>query len=246
MYATLNGTGGVGFVTNYTNVIACCLNFTYPNGTLIANVPVTVSGRIHVENQHIDQVTIIFPNSLLFPLSNVAETGFPKQGSLNYIAPFNGTVSVDYNSTSGIMIIDGKNGTLHGNIMVGSSDTQTTQILWPIQGDYAPLIGVHFDDGTSQSFSIDDTKIHVYPPEQATQIESERVALEMNQASLKLSIAVFVLSILSAVTLFFQIVDRNETDCKYTQAQGNTQYTCPYVHEQNSKGRVVTKPKHPR
>jgi hypothetical protein len=211
MYLRFNGTGPIG--TFNESGLAFRLNFTYPNGTLIANEPVTIDSIAIIDYAYstLDEVVIFFQNSLAYPFSYEDNGIIPKQGSLAFRNP---------------VYIEGE-GTVVRNVSVGSY----TQITWPIEGDYIPIIGVFFRDGTNKTYTTSDVVMHVYPPEQLTQIETNRISLENNQASLDLSRAVLILSTVGIVALAFQIVDRADNDCKYAQDQTDTKYKCPYVED---------------
>lgn len=151
----------------------------------------------------LDHVEIFFQNSLAYPVSYEDNGIIPKQGTLNFPNPYR----------------LGGTGTIVSNISVGSS----AQVIWPIEGDYTPIIGVFFLDGTNKTYTGSDVVIHVYPAEQLTQIDTERASLESSQASLKLSEAVFILGSISILAVIIQILDHSETDCKYTKKTTNTQ-----------------------
>jgi len=203
LYLRFNGTNQIGLLNE--SGIAFRLTFTYPNGTLVTNEPVTIDSIAIMDYAYdtLDHVSIFFQNSLNYPISYEDNGIIPKQGILNFPNPYQ---------------IEGS-GNIISNISVGSSTT----VIWPIEGDYTPIIGVFFKDGTNKTYTGTDVVIHVYPAEQLTQIDTERASLEASQASLKLSEAVFILGSLSVLAIVIQILDHSEKDCKYTKEATNTQ-----------------------
>lgn len=210
LYFSFNGSSP--FINANETDFSFLLTITYPNGTLIPNEEVNINAIAVVGNvlQTLDHVAIIFPNSLVSP-TVYDDNGFPKQGILSFSNPIGG-------ETQGITF---------SNITIESS----LNVKWVIDGDYTPIIGFFFKDGTSKVYPTTNFVIHVYPKEQLTQSENSRVSLEGNQASLELTEAIFWLSTAAIVALLIQIVDRDDSKCNYTQAQTNEQNKCPYLED---------------
>jgi len=59
--------------------------------------------------------------------------------------------------------------------------------------------------------TIDTVVLHVYPQEHLTKIET-------NQASISLAVVVLIFSTVGIIALVVQILDRSETQCKYTES----------------------------
>ena len=110
----------------------------------------------------------------------------PLQGILVFHNPIN--VESDSNTT-------------FNNIYVNSN----MNITFPIEGDYKPIIGLEFKDNSTTYFEAKNTVLHVYPREQLKQLETERVSLESDLASLELSKAVFILSTIAVISIVVQI-----------------------------------------
>jgi len=172
----------------------------------------------------LDHIEIFFQNSLAYPVSYEDNGIIPKQGTLAFPNPYR---------------IEGTGVTV-SNITIGSS----AQIIWPIEGDYTPIIGVFFTDGTNKTYTGSDVVLHVYPKEQLTQIDTERTSLEASQASLKLSEAVFILGSLSILAVVIQILDHSETNGKYTENATNNQCKCPYIEQHKASQFADIKKKH--
>lgn len=223
LYLRFNGTNPIGQINE--SGLAFRLTFTYPNGTLVANEPVSIDSIAVIDYAYstLDRVVIFFQNSLAYPLSYEDNGIIPKQGSLGFPNPIR---------------IEGTDITVR-NVTVGSS----AQITWPIEGDYTSLIGVFFVDGTNKTYTTNDIVIHVYPKEQLTQIETNRVSLENNQASLELSKAVLWLSTIGIVAIFVQIVDHTDNECKYSQDQTSNKYRCPYIEDKRRQRFSIIKDK---
>lgn len=204
LYLRFNNTNRIG--TFNESGIAFRLTFTYPNGTLVTNEPVTIDSTAIMDYAYstLDHISIFFQNSLAYPISYENNGIIPRQGTLNFQNPYH------FEGTGNVI----------SNISVGSY----TQVIWPIEGDYTPIIGVFFTDGTNKTYIGNDVVIHVYPAQQLTQIDTERTSLEASQASLKLSEAVFILGSLSVLAVVIQILDRSETVCKYTREESNNQH----------------------
>ena len=83
-----------------------------------------------------------------------------------------------------------------------------TKVAWAIDGDYVPTIEITFFDGTNQTIVANDISIHVYPQEELTQIET-------NKVSVIITLALFIFSAVGVVTLFFDLWDSEEKVCKY-------------------------------
>lgn len=223
LYLRFNGTNPIGLINE--SGIAFALNFTYPNGTLIANEPVTINSTALIDYAYstLDHVVIFFQNSLAYPFSYEDNGIIPKQGSLAFPNPLN---------------IEGTNIVVRNVTVISNA-----QITWPIEGDYTPIIGVFFRDGTNKTYTTNDVVIHVYPQEQLTQIETNRISLENNQASLELSKAVVILSTIAIVAFVVQIVDRTDNQCKNPQDQANNKYRCPYIEDKRRNRFEIIKQK---
>ena len=195
MYFSFNGS--IPFLRVNESDFEFLLNITYPYGTLVTNETVYINATA-VYGQVVttlDYVGIIFPNALNSPIT-YDEHNLPRQGILIFPNP----ISVPAGS----------------NIISENNYVETdANIKWPIEGDYVPIIGFFFKDGTNKIYSANNVVIHVYPKEQLTQIETNRVSLENNQASLELSKAVLILSTVAILALAFQIVDHTDSECKY-------------------------------
>jgi len=165
MYLNLNSTNRFS-----TKDMGFLLNFTYPHGTLFANENVTLEATLVFLNDNlyktINYTTLGFQNCLSSPIG-LDNNGLPIGAELFFETPFH----VPESST---LTITG--------ILVASVDSAV--ITWPIDGDYKPIIGVFYNDGTNSTYTTDDVIMHVYPQEQLTQIISTKVNMELTIAFL--------------------------------------------------------------
>jgi len=213
-----NFNGSSPFLSTDETEFGFLLTITYPNGTLIPNEVVDINVTAVMNNivTSIDHVAIIFPNALSYPIS-FGENNFPLQAIVDF--------QNQYSFEAG-----------YGNVFHNNYLELNTQILWTIEGDYTPVVGFFFKDGSSQIFEVSTFVIHVYPKEQLMQSENNRVSLKNNQANLELSKAIYWLSsvavVVAIVTVFVQIVDKEN----YSQHQPSNQQTCPYLEEKRRKG----------
>ena len=188
----LSNVYGVGLDTSMDVIIG--VTFTLPNGTLVANEPVDISSTVALRSTaitRINYIDVVFQNCLTYP-KYVDAQGVPVQGILTYNNPVNAYLAT--NATPPSPLVIGLN----------------TKVYWSIDGDYKPVIEVFFFDGTNLVIDVNSVVLHVYPQEQLTQYETERISLETNQASLRLSEAVLVLSTVSILALSVQIWDHPE------------------------------------
>jgi hypothetical protein len=209
IYMTINNTDKIGMI-NETD-IALLLEFTYPNETLVVNEPVfvNVTGLLDNAIENLDRITLVFPNSLVYPIT-YGDNHFPIQGIWSITNPY---------------YFEWGSGNTYHNLYV--SDTKT--VIFPQEGDYSPIIRLVFKDNTNKTFYPDYINIHVYPKEQLKQYDTERASLVSSQASLKLSEAVFIISIVTVLALVFQILDHTESERKHTEPTTDPQdkQTCP-------------------
>lgn len=178
------------------------LELTFPNGSLIANDVIHVKATAVITHiiESLDHITLAFPNSLEYP-KRYKENRLPAQGILVFENPFDEMPSVVMGNTTfsemEVFIVSEAN------------------ITFQIEGNYRPIIGFEFDDNSTKYFEAKNTVLHVYPEEQLKILETERVALESNLASLELSKAVFILSFIAIFSIVIQIISYNSDKCQY-------------------------------
>jgi hypothetical protein len=187
------------------------LNLTYPNAILAANIPVNITGIVYIKNvqlinssspKSIDRIYYGFQNCIQFPLT-LDEDDVPKWGYLD----------INFNLANSGIFIDSQND--YGVVSWGQ--TTTANVFWSMEGDYKPIIAVFYADKTNQTFTTDDIVIHVYPEQQLSEIESERISLDTNQASLQLSWIILILSAFTVIALIVQIWDVSDNECNYNK-----------------------------
>lgn len=187
LYFSFNGSSP--FLNASETDFAFLLTITYPNGSsLVPNdvVNITATAQIDKVIETLDYVGIIFPNTLLYP-ETYGDNHFPLQGILQLSNP------VYYNGGSGV--------SFH-NVFSSSDIT----IKWVTEGDYTPLVGFFFKDGTSKVYPTTNFVIHVYPMSEREQIENNIVSLRNNQANLELSKAVYLLSAVALAIAYLALV----------------------------------------
>lgn len=220
LYFSFNGSSP--FMSSAETDFGFLLTLTYPNGTLVPNEIVDINITAVMDNvvTSLDHVAIIFPNALSYPIS-YGENGFPIQAIVSFQNP--------YNLQAGI-----------GNIYHNNYFEGDCKAIWIIDGDYTPVIGFFFKDGTNKIYQTTNFVIHVYPKEQLTQLENSRVSLENNQASLELSKAVFWLSTVAIIALFIQIIDHSDNECYNPKNQPNKQEGQPPIKQEQTQQDVTT------
>lgn len=179
LYFSFNGSSP--FLNANETDFGFLLTITYPNGTLIPNEIVDINATAVMDNAIaiLDRVAIIFPNALSYPIS-YGENGFPIQAIVSFQNP--------YNVEAG-----------NGNVFHNNYFERDVEVVWIVDGDYTPVIGFFFKDGTSKIYPTTNFVIHVFPKEQLTQLENNKVSLENNQANLELSKAVYWLSTVAVI-----------------------------------------------
>ena len=198
----INLSGAKGFIEPQFSI---GLTFTYPNGSLFVGDEVNIDGRAVLRNEivnNISSIAIGFQNCLSYPVSEVYD-GIPKQGILQFS---HDRFVPDYNRITGEI----------ASVWFGDS-----VVTWSIEGDYKPIIGIFFNDGKNTTMTVEDITIHVYPKEQLTQMQTNKVATEV-------AIVAFGFSGLGVISIVVAIFPKNEKDnveklCKmmekYLQAQ---------------------------
>jgi hypothetical protein len=183
------------------------LELTYPNGSLIANDVIHVKGTAFITHiiESLDRITLAFPNSLEHP-KRYQKDRLLAQGILVYENPF-------YEMPSIVM----ENTTIPINVAL----VKEANITFPIEGEYRPIIGFRFKDNSTKYFEARNTILHVYPEEQLKQLETERIDLESNLASLELSKAVFILTFIAMFSIVIQIISYNSDKCKHQPNEQN-------------------------
>jgi len=144
------------------------LTFTYSKGTLIVDEPVKVKGHAVIDEviSNISAIVVNFQNCLEYPIKPVYK-GIPKQGFII----FNATDRfLDFNTLTGTAVY---------NILGNAT------ITWSVDGASKPILGILYDDGTNTTMTIEDLVLNVYPKEQLTQVQTNKVTTE-------LTIAVFI------------------------------------------------------
>ncbi|MFB3888789.1 MAG: hypothetical protein ACE14S_04795 [Candidatus Bathyarchaeia archaeon] len=190
MAIALNSSSGFSFGDSDIKI-----NFeiTCPNGTLVTNDPIDIAATVVLRNEamyQIKEIVMVFQNWLQFPPGN-DEQNLPIQGGFAFENPISAYQAL--NVTPPYIKLFGE-GTVY----------------WSIEGDYSPKIELIPFEGESQIFNVDTIVLHLYPQEQLAQQESTRMSLQTNQASLKLSEVVLILSTVSIVALAVQIWDFNK------------------------------------
>lgn len=164
----LNGT--LGFLESD---IKFSLNFTYPHGTLIVDDPINITGSAVFRSlTAIDKVAYVqfgFQSCLFAPITQDSD-GVPRQGYLVFYNPIH---------------LENMTGQEYDNIVLIQDDS--INVLWTLEGDYKPIIGIFFKDGTNKTLTSESMVLHVYPKEQLTLIET-------NKTNTILTIALFLIS----------------------------------------------------
>lgn len=184
------------FLSGYTGFapeadITITLNITYPYGTLIVDEPVKIDAiaLLHepIAIESIKRVSLGFQNSLLVNSTDSEvihnSMGEPLQGGLNFLDWTADTVS--YTDS---------NGNMYTSDVIIAYDSIT--LSWSIDGDYKPIIqwfyrsGNPYSGNTSSTVAIyNEVVIHVYPKEQLTQIETNRVNTLLTTSLFFISVA---------------------------------------------------------
>lgn len=142
--------------------IAVDLNITYPLGILIVNESVSIFAttfmNISINSANLTSFIIGFQNALADP--TVYKNGIPHNGVFQVDNPY-----VFPNAVAQHMTIENDTDTEYRNIT----------IVWHTDGDYKPIIQLNYYDGSSQVIVDNDLVFHVYPTNQLTQIETNRI-----------------------------------------------------------------------
>jgi hypothetical protein len=182
----LNGT--LGF---FEPDVTIGLTITYPNGILIVDEPVNVNGHAVLNNKtttNVSAIVVTFQNALRYPINYTYE-GIPRQG----FTVFNSTDRfLDYSRITGEVVY---------NILGNST------IVWSIDGESKPIIGIFYNDGTNETIAIQDLSLHVYPKEQLTQVQTNKVTTE-------LTFAVFIFAFFGVFSIASDIWPRKPKACK--------------------------------
>lgn len=177
----LNGTAGFDVDISFS------LNFTYHNGTLIVDEPIDISSYavfLSKNAENVETVQLGIQNSIAY---NKTTNSIIKD---YYGVPENGYLL--YNSS--------QSGILYPYVLA-----EPITVIWTIDGTYHPIFAFKFKDGTKPLVMlIEDATITVYPKEQLTQIK----AVEVN---IRLSFAVFVLSIFNIIVIVLEILPLETT-----------------------------------
>jgi hypothetical protein len=157
----------VGFGNPSDNDMQIGLTFYYPQGTLVAGEAVNVSGLVKLNTQQaltVTEIDIGFDNCLQYPITY--NNGMAEYGTLH---------------------IDNK---IADDTIIGN-----TTITWPIDGDYGMFGVVFYNYGTSnQTFRNTNVDFHVYPQQQLTQIETDKITAI-------LTFALFIFGLVEAIDL---------------------------------------------
>jgi len=225
MYFDFNSTEPLGKMGEIN--FAFILHLTYPNGSLIANDVIAVNATAVITSivESLDSITLAFPNSLNYPIA-YKENRLPAQGILVFENIFDEMPSLVIENTT----IPSKHIFL----------VREANITFPIEGDYRPIIGLEFKDNSTKYFEAKNTILHVYPEEQLKLLETDRIDLESNLASLELSKAVFILSTIAVISIAVQIFSYNNDKCKY---QRNKKEEQPKIIEKPKKEAQTSKKK---
>ncbi len=162
--------------------ISIGLNFIYPNGTLYVNDNVSIYGYAYLRPDVTENITMIavgFQNCLEYPIVD-AFWGIPKQGFVQ-IREEMPTIGVNQQT---------------GEVEKFWLGNET--VTWSIEGEYKPIIGIFYKDGTNTTLTTDDVVIHVYPKEQLTQVKTNKVTVELAIVALAIS-GLGILSILMQI-----------------------------------------------
>jgi hypothetical protein len=150
------------------------LNVTYPNGTLVVDEPVTIFGKAVLNTpqaKNIGNIAIAFDNAYEFPQSYDSH-GIQKFVTLNINNPNN-------------------EDELLGHI----------NLSWPIDGDYRLIGYIIFYDGSLKSMNNNNVVFHVYPKEQLTQIQS-------NKISLVLTIVLLIFTYVGIIDIILRLLEK--------------------------------------
>lgn len=187
----LNGT--VGF---FEPQVSIGLTITYPRGILIVDEPVKVHGHAVLDNEtayNVSVIVVVFQNCLKYPM-NYTYKGIPRQGFI----VFNATDRMlDYNRITGKAVY---------NILGDST------ISWPIDGESKTILGIFYNDGTNTTMAINDLVLHVYPKEQLTQIQTNKVTTE-------LTVAVFIFATFGVFSIASDIWPRKNSNSKASNSE---------------------------
>lgn len=196
--------------------IAVNLNITYPLGTLIVNENVNIFAtaflNITTKSANLTSFIIGFQNGLASPITY--RNNIPLNGIFQFYNPY------------AVPNAEAQSITLFNNTSVAYGNMT---IVWHAEGDYKPIIQLNFYDNTSRVVVDDSLVFHVYPLETLTQIETNKIALEANIASLKLSQGVLILGTIAIFALCVQIVDHTDYKCNYPENNVTKRQDCPYL-----------------
>jgi hypothetical protein len=219
-----NPAGRQGYIVPYTD-IEIALSVTYPNGILVTNENVSVVATVfwNITNNDAENMTsfyLTFQNAVDYPLTFQNLTYQDKNFQTYF--PMSGYFSFD-----NVMSMTNKTGRYY---LTGTALMQANRtIMWQQEGDYKPILQINYVGGSSLVNVIDEVVFHVNPREQLTQLETNRIGLEANIASLRLSEAVLILGTIAIVALCVQIVDRSDYECNYPKNNGTKHEDCPYL-----------------
>lgn len=179
----LNGT------RSYDVDVSFALDFTYQNGTLIVDDAVEIDGiAVLLSNnaKEIETIQVGFQNALAYNTTTKSVIrdywGVPEQGYLFF-------------------------NTSQSGIIYPFSLTEKITVIWTIDGNYHPIIGITYKNGTQPSpMFIEDIVITVFPKEQLTQVQTAEVNTKLSMVNTWLSIAVFVFSIFNIITIVIDIL----------------------------------------
>jgi hypothetical protein len=147
-----------------------------------------------------------------------------------------------HNTTTGSLLFSNSYAGLPAHLKVNLVINASMQALWPVEGDYKPLVELFMLDGSSQNILVDSVVLHVYPQEQLAQIETNEVSLATNEASFNLSIVVFLFSIFTVIALIFQILDRPETNRKCPKDGSDKNQNRPAIEEKTNPANTNMRP----
>lgn len=180
IYINLNGTRGFDVDISFS------LNFTYQKGTLVVDEPIEI-------------------NSIAVFLSKNAENVETVQLGIQNGLAYNTTTSSVITDYYGIPVVaylffnSSQSGIMYPYVW-----TEKITAIWMIDGIYHPILAFTFKDGTEPLIMlIEDVAITVYPREQLTQIQSNKVTIE-------LTLAVFIFSFFGVFSIIMDLL-REET-----------------------------------
>lgn len=185
----INPNGTRGFVDQPD--IAIVLNFSYPKDTLTIGQLVEIGGLCFLNGEvadNISRITLTFQNLMKY---ESIDSDIPKQAFLNFI---------NSNDSRGLAFAE------NGQLVYKLNDNTTAK--WFIEGSYKPIIGIFYENDTTSTLMINDVVLQVYPKEQLTQNET-------NKVTVILSVAVLLLGIIEVLTLAYYLWDYGSDKCNY-------------------------------